>query len=140
MFFAFRLFQTEFWHDQHHWYIEYALNQKKVFVYTIPYVSHKYTITSNTKRYVHPLNRSNVFPRVTDLKLNIAAMNAIDWYYFPGVKLLILTDTHIDFNLDYFYLPYEQRSADKIMASLPNLTTLRSRQPVAKHQILFFYN
>ena len=120
-----RLFQTDFWYDRHNWYIEYVLNEQEAFVYTIPYVSQKYTITSNTKRYVHPFNSSKVFTKVTNLTLYIAAMNAIDRYHFPNVKSLTLTDGHADVNVDYFYLPQGEGSALKMMASLPNLTDLR---------------
>ncbi|CAF1548570.1 unnamed protein product [Didymodactylos carnosus] len=49
-------FQSDFWHQQHHWYIECAFSNERILIYTTPYLSNEYFLQSYTKIYCNTSN------------------------------------------------------------------------------------
>ena len=116
-----RLFQNCFWQDQHHWYIGYAMNNDETFVYTIPYMLDSYEITSITNIYYsHPVNKMNLFAKVTDLTVNIGEMTDLDQYCFPSVRSLTLNSISADTDFKS-----EHILSLKAVANLSNLAHLK---------------
>lgn len=99
----FQQFQTDFWQKQHHWYTEYTKENNFSSIYTIPYVSNKYKLTSQTKRYSDKL--INYFNNVTDLILYDQILTFDSEYYFPNVILLTLTG-EIYYSISLTYVQY----------------------------------
>ena len=121
----FRPFQNSFWSDQHHWYTECAINEKKVCIYTVPYMLDSYEIMCNAKRYYsHPLKSADAFAKVTNLEVNIAAMTDLDQYYFPNVKSLALNNECAAADHDYAYLKHKHISYLRSMVNLAHVTHL----------------
>ncbi|CAF4139736.1 unnamed protein product [Adineta steineri] len=44
-------FQTNFWQKQYNCFTEYMTDKQSIFIYTIPYISNKFRLTSSTTRY-----------------------------------------------------------------------------------------
>jgi hypothetical protein len=85
-------FQSDFWEVQHHWCTEYVFSKYIACIYTIPYPSNTYTISTDLiKSFKKTMNTSNSFDNVTDLKLltNIP-MVIEDQYYFSNVTSLTI--------------------------------------------------
>ncbi|CAF3802779.1 unnamed protein product [Rotaria sp. Silwood1] len=51
----FEQFQTSFWQEQHFWNTEYILNNDLAYIFTIPYSSNTYVLTSSTNRFYKKL-------------------------------------------------------------------------------------
>jgi hypothetical protein len=93
----FQQFQTDFWHQQHHWYIEWISTKKEAFIYTIPYILNKYEITPYTKRYCNEsINDVNTFANVIDLTLSFGTITNPSQYHFANVKSLKLKNARGD--------------------------------------------
>ena len=121
----FRLFQTNFWRDQHNWHTVCIMNKDEVLIYTVPYMLDRYEITSKSERYYsHPINHADVFAKVIYLTVSISGMSAIDQHYFPHVQSLILNNERVEENHDYAYLKHKHISSLKSMVNLRNITHL----------------
>ena len=115
-------FQTDFWHQQHHWFTEYALNKNEGYIYTVPYVPNEFDITQDTKRYYNELNNNvETFANVTDLTLNFDVVNYTGKYYFSNVKSLRLTYDRV-----HNFHPKETKQIEylKRMVNLNSITHL----------------
>ena len=121
----FRLFQTNFWRDQHNWHTVCIMNKDEVLIYTVPYMLDRYEIKSKSERYYsHPINHANVFAKVIYLTVNISAMSAIGQHYFPNVQSLTLTNERVEENHDYAYIKHKHICSLKSMVNLCNITHL----------------
>ena len=84
-------FQNDFWSKQHHWYIEYTLEDDSLIFYTIPYMFNTYTLQSKIKRYINPfVNNSDTFSNVTDLTIDPDITTEDCQYYFSHVISMTL--------------------------------------------------
>jgi hypothetical protein len=124
----FKQFHTDFWFHQHHWYTEYILTGGKAFMYTVPYMSNRYEVTPNTRRYYNEsINNRNTFANVTILQLSLDKKMNSSEYYFPNVKLLILNIVDVDEDDTYDSSKTKQMQCLKTMVNLCNLTHLEIR-------------
>jgi len=121
----FRQFQTDFWHQQHHWYTEWIFNKDTGLIYTIPYISNEYEITPYTKRsYNESFNNASTFLNVTDLTLCPEALSDTYQYHFPNVKSLRLQKGRAnDSDVYPFFKPKHVQCLEMIV-NLRNLTHL----------------
>jgi hypothetical protein len=91
MFNNLKRFQTDFWQKQHHWYTEYVKERISTLIYTIPYISNTYEITSKNIRYTdHLINNVNTFVNVTDLTLADEILTENCQHYFSNVTSLTI--------------------------------------------------
>jgi hypothetical protein len=121
----FQQFQTEFWHQQHHWYTEWELDKNTLLVYTTPYILNKYVVTPNTKRYCNAsINSLMTFKNVTDLTLFIGAITDTCQYHFPNVQSLEIDNDRVDENYTYPFLKTKHILSLKSIVNLWNLTHL----------------
>lgn len=121
----FQQFQSDFWHQQHHWYTEYTLNEGTALIYTIPYISNKYEIIPYTKRcYNESISNRNTLVNVTELNLCPEAMTGENEYYFPNVKLLRLAEGRTNDNYVYSFLKTKHIECLKTMVNLSCLIRL----------------
>jgi hypothetical protein len=112
-------FQTDFWHQQHHWYTEYVLNKDEGHIYTVPYISNEYEITQYTKRHCNELsNNMKTFANVTDLTLSLDVINEVGEYYFSNVKSLRLA------NGDIFNDSFEETKDIQYLKRIVNLCSI----------------
>ncbi|CAF1190155.1 unnamed protein product [Rotaria sordida] len=87
----FEQFQSSFWQEQHHWNTEYVLDKDLAYVYTIPYISNTYILTSYTNRYCKKsINNLNIFKNVTNLTLYQKTIREKCEFYFSNVEFLTL--------------------------------------------------
>jgi thiol-disulfide isomerase/thioredoxin len=118
-------FQTEFWHQQHHWYIECTCNKDEALIYTLPYIWNTYEITQYTKRYYNPsVNNVNTFTKITDLTLCPEAIINPYHYYFPNVESLKLENIPVGDNCVYSLLNTKHIECLKTIVNLCHLTHL----------------
>jgi hypothetical protein len=121
----FQLFQTEFWHQQHHWYTEWQLDKNTLLVYTTPYMLNEYIVTPYTKRYCNAsMNSFMTFKNVTDLTLFIGAITDTCQYHFPNVQSLEIDNDRVDENHTYPFLKTKHVLSLKSIVNLWNLTHL----------------
>ena len=121
----FRLFQSDFWRDQHNWHIECIVNNNEAFIYTVPYIWDRYEVEFQSNRcYSYPVNNRDVFVNVTNLTVNIPAMSVIDRYHFPRVRSLTLNNTQLEKNHEYAYLRHKHIFSLRNVANLCNITHL----------------
>lgn len=121
---AFQMFQTDFWHQQHRWHVEYVVCNNRALLYTVPYISNEYQIRADMKRYYNKsINSAKTFAKVTDLTLYIDAMTNGDEYYFPYVKSLKF-NVRSDVNDNYQFLKMKHIECLRMMVDLCNLTHL----------------
>lgn len=121
----FQQFQTEFWHEQHHWYTEWALDKDRVFIYTTPCILDNCMVTSHTRRHWNAsINNSMAFKNITDLRLFIEAIRDPFQYHFPNVKSLRL-DNDYEYKIhDYPPLRNKHIHCLKSIVNIYNLTHL----------------
>jgi hypothetical protein len=82
-------FQTSFWPEEHRWYIEYSVSRDCVHVYTIPFISKTFSLTSNIERHYDGLtNNSNAFDNVTNLIIRAEVLGEKCDNYFSNVTSL----------------------------------------------------
>jgi len=108
--------QNGFWNIVHDWYTIYESNVDYAIISTVPYYSNEFTSQSNTKVFYSNklINGSNLFEKVTNLKLSAPLMNNLSRNYFPNVKSLILSYpishvqdiASIKININLFALSY----------------------------------
>ena len=95
-------FQTDFWHEQHHWYTEYGRDINSEFIYTIPYPSNMYKLIQSNITYSKCLrNDVNIFDNVINLTIDYDTLTEYRHYYFSNVTSLTLTHPELikkDFN------------------------------------------
>lgn len=84
----FKQFQNDFWHQQHHWYTDYAFNQKYAVIHTIPLIQNELYLTTSSIKY--QLNKLNKFDNVKDLCLFYTVITNQSEYYFPNVTSLAM--------------------------------------------------
>jgi hypothetical protein len=121
----FQQFQNDFWHEQHHWYTEYKLDNYAALIYTVPCISNEYEITPYTKRgYNESMNNMNTFANVRDLTLCPEAITDIYQYHFSNVKSLRLSKGHVDDNHVYPFFKKQHVQCLKTIVNLCNLTHL----------------
>jgi hypothetical protein len=121
----FQQFQSDFWHQQHHWYIEYAFKKYAALIYTVPYISNKYWVTPYTKRcYNKSINNARIFANVTDLTLCPEAITDNGEYYFQNVKSLRLVNGRLDENHTDPFLKTKHVQCLKAIVNLCNLIHL----------------
>jgi hypothetical protein len=66
----FKQFQSDFWHKQHHWHIEYLVSDFVSSINTIPYIYDTYELLWITNRYCNQfLHDVNVFDNVINLTI-----------------------------------------------------------------------
>ncbi|CAF1535309.1 unnamed protein product [Rotaria sp. Silwood1] len=93
LFHIFKQFQTDFWHNQHHWYTEYYVHKDMAIIYTIPYISQYFTLTPDRNKHCNILvNNSQSFERVTKLTLSSSALTNNCRHYFSNVQSLHLVN------------------------------------------------
>jgi hypothetical protein len=79
--------QTDFWHHQHHWNIEYSVENFIGLIYSVRYMSNEYEITPVTRRYFNKsFNDTSRFANVTNLTLCLQALTNSDAHHFQNVK------------------------------------------------------
>jgi hypothetical protein len=143
----FRQFQTNFWEEQHHWFTEYMIQINFVSIYTIPYFSNFYILSTNYESYCKNLRDNvNTFINVTNLMLDQKSLSINCEYYFSNVTSLILnlsnsellTTEHIEylkkiinlFNLkhlnisDYIRIPINSSVLLEIVKQASQLSSL----------------
>jgi hypothetical protein len=121
----FQQFQSDFWHEQHHWHVEYAFKKYGALIYTVPYISNEYEVTPYTKRcYNESINNANTFGNVTDLTLCPEAITDNGEYHFQNVKSLRLTKGRVDDNHAYPFFKTKHVECLKTIINLCNLTEL----------------
>jgi hypothetical protein len=129
----FEQFQSNFWHDQHHWYTELTLNENEVFIYTIPYISNTYEVTPHTKRYANPsMNHINAYKNVTDLTLFIEAITDTCQYRFRNVESL---DLRTEFVGEHHASPVLRTKHIECLKSIVNLCKLTHLDITSKCRI-----
>ena len=91
----FEQFRAEFWCQQHHWYTECVLSGHSAVIYTVPYVSHAYRLTTSSERYsTKPWKDAHLFDAVTDLTLSWETTQEKDPVaYFSNVTSLTFEAT-----------------------------------------------
>ncbi|UJR08013.1 hypothetical protein I4U23_012291 [Adineta vaga] len=114
-------FQNEFWLKKHHWRIGYFTSFGYSMVYTLPYISHTFTIVSRIESF-HPgfINSDNEFNHVTHLSIRHAALTEKHSYCFPHVTSIDLQNHRDDTPL----LGIEQIESLKMIINLSKLTEL----------------
>ncbi len=121
----FQQFQTDFWHQQHHWYIEWIFDKYRALIYTIPYISDEYRISPYTKRYYNEsINNAKTFANVIDLTLCPEAITDSYQYYFSNVKSLQLEEGRADDNYVYPFFKTKRVQCLKTIVNLCNITHL----------------
>ncbi|CAF1506455.1 unnamed protein product, partial [Rotaria sp. Silwood1] len=92
-------FQNDFWLKQHQWYTIYESNEKYAVIATTPYSSNEFKLTLDTNIAPNPvITYTNLFKKVTHLKLFIEAVKKLSDKYFPNVRLLTLA--YSKFNIE----------------------------------------
>jgi hypothetical protein len=88
-------FQSDFWEVQRYWCTEYVFSKNTALIYTIPYPSNTYTISSDPIRYFSKtMNTSSSFDNVTDLILSRYIPIVVeDQSYFSNVTSLTINHT-----------------------------------------------
>jgi hypothetical protein len=67
----FKQFQSDLWHKQHHWHIEYLVSDFVSSINTIPYIYDTYELLWITNRYCNQfLHDVNVFDNVINLTIH----------------------------------------------------------------------
>lgn len=126
----FKRFQSDFWQKQHHWYTEYILGKCSAFIYTIPYVSHKYELKSDTAPYSNQLvNSSHAFYHVTDLILPYKHITENCSYYFSNVKSLIIKDSCSNYDITNSRIGKEHVDSLGRIINLSNLRHFGTASP-----------
>jgi hypothetical protein len=121
----FQKFQSEFWQEQHHWFVEYKLHKDLADIYTIPYISNTFIIRPHTNRYCNEsINNANIFDNVSDLILCKGALTLNDSYYFPNVTSLSLGETIYFEDIEDDCLKIEHIDVLKMIFNLFNLRYL----------------
>jgi len=88
----FQQFQNDFWHKEHQWYTGFISDDDYAIISTIPYHSNEFTLTQNTNIYCSTsTNNSDLFRKVTNLKLCTQWEKNISHHYFSNIKSLILS-------------------------------------------------
>jgi hypothetical protein len=91
-------FQTDFWQKQHHWFTEYAITNRNIYIYTIPCILTNGILYPNCKRYSNHLqNNINTFVNMTHLKLYSDTLTKDCEYYFSNVISLKLISENNEF-------------------------------------------
>ncbi len=99
----FKQFQTDFWKGKHHWYTEYVIRDRLVFIHTIPYPFNKYRLEQDEIRHS---NSINTFVNVTDLTIYPSMFTENTEYYFSNVTSISLCGGRFGFNLTTKYIQY----------------------------------
>jgi hypothetical protein len=121
----FKQFHTDFWHQQHRWYVEYVISKRIALIYTVPYISNEYEIMPNAKRYYHEsANNMKTFANVTDLKVCLQNIRDNAEYYFSNVKSLRLEVIEHDENQDHSFLKMKHIECFKMMINVCSLAHL----------------
>jgi hypothetical protein len=121
----FKQFHTDFWHQQHRWYVEYVISKDRALIYTVPYISNEYEIMPNAKRYYHEsANNMKTFANVTDLKVCLQNIRDNAEYHFPNVKSLRLEVIENDENQNHPFLKMKHVECFKTMINVCNLAHL----------------
>jgi hypothetical protein len=121
----FKQFQSDFWHQQHHWYTEYSFDEHSAHIYTIPYKYNTYTLTPHTKRYQNQLMKHiNTFDSVSELILYREAILFQKSYYFSNVTSLTLKSQSDSKNVDNDFLKTEHIDSLKTILNLSNVNHL----------------
>jgi hypothetical protein len=102
----FKQFQTEFWQEKHHWYTEYVIRDKSVFIHTIPYPFNKYRLEQDE---IRQSNNMNTFVNVTDLTIYPSIFTENSQYYFSNVTSISLYAGRFGFHLTTQYIQYLKR-------------------------------
>lgn len=122
-------FQTDFWQNEHQWFIEYAVSDTMVELYTIPFAFNKYKLPFHTVRYYTDINNSSeTFLNVTRLTIEPILTEENLQYHFPCVTWLSLGD----FSSRNYKI---QRSINRYIESLKmivNLSNIRHLSVVSK--------
>ncbi|UJR35106.1 hypothetical protein I4U23_027878 [Adineta vaga] len=61
-------FETTFWY-QHHWFVNYGIDEFRLFIYTTPYIRKEYKLFPSTENFLYNFNDENAFDNVTQLTL-----------------------------------------------------------------------
>jgi hypothetical protein len=102
----FQQFQTNFWQNEHHWFVEMILAGNLTSIFTIPYFKNAFKIPPNGKRYQNnSINHIDTFANVTYLTLYTEAVTGNCQDYFPSVTNLRLipnddmpvTEKHVEY-------------------------------------------
>ncbi|CAF0903903.1 unnamed protein product [Adineta steineri] len=129
-------FQTDFWY-QYNWYINYVIYGERASVYTIPYISHFYTLKPTMKKYnSSPTNVLNEFDNVKYLSLFPSAIRDDSSWYFRNVQSLSLASTPCNHDEDDKY-EFKIEHLKK-MVNLSNITKLEiTKRCAIKLELLF---
>ncbi|CAF1427017.1 unnamed protein product [Rotaria sordida] len=120
----FKSFQSDFWCKKHHWYTEYSLSKNSVLIYTLPYLSNTYQLTSYTTRYCNALMKNdNTFDNIVELSIHPDAIREQCQYYFPYVISIELEDTWQFDN--YYFLENQHIKSLKMIVNLSNAKHLK---------------
>lgn len=88
----FHRFQRKFWLEDHQWYTECLIKNRRPIIYTNPYPSECGPIPLTSKRYTNPLiDHSQTFKHVHDIVLSPNDLFEHGDYYFPNVTSLTIT-------------------------------------------------
>jgi hypothetical protein len=117
----FKQFQTDFWQEQHHWYTEYVVRDKSVFIHTIPYPSNKYQLEQNEIRHS---NNISTFVNVTDLTLYPSIFKENSQYYFSNVTSISFGRERFGFELTTEYIQYLKQIVN--LSNLKHLDIMNS--------------
>jgi hypothetical protein len=83
-------FQNDFWHKEHQWYTLFISDDDYEMISTIPYYSNQFTLKQNTNIYSNNKN-SDLFRKITNLKLCNGWEKSISYHCFSNIKSLILS-------------------------------------------------
>lgn len=115
----FQQFQTKFWQEKHHWFIDYIITKDYLFIYTIPYYLNTFQLPSNSHLY------SNRFINVTNLILDPELITGICQLSFPNLKSLTIINPKYETLSNNKYLQiYIEQSLFKLFKQSLYLTSL----------------
>jgi hypothetical protein len=87
----YKQFQTDFWHQQHHWYTAYRSMVNRADIFTVPYINNEYELTPYENLYCNtPIPDSKLFDNVTKLTVWTPVIIKNSHPRFSNVTSLIL--------------------------------------------------
>ncbi|CAF3686690.1 unnamed protein product [Rotaria sordida] len=121
----FKQFYTDFWQEEHCWFVEYILRDYSAEIYTIPYILNTYTLTIDLIRYSNKLvNQFSTFDNVTDLIVDDQGITKNFLYRFSNVISLTLRHLTHKWNKNDDSLLREYIESLKMIVNLSNIKHL----------------
>ncbi|UJR07136.1 hypothetical protein I4U23_011424 [Adineta vaga] len=124
-------FQNNFWFNQHHLYIEYAIWPSRAEIYTLPYPFNTFEFSLDCHIYYNEIiDRINTFDNVKDLSVDFEKLTENNPHYFSKIESLSfgcqdrIKGKYITMN--YSHLKYIQTTMN--LSNIKHLTLLDGLQ------------